>query len=130
MFTVTIDLKKKFKKYFDEVNVKIESIISTLNAVLLRLDNITSRLITIERKEDEFMADVASDLEALRTALDTATNAVAAKIQALTSSITNSMTDAEVANVKAGLGAVVTRLNNLAADPTNPVPPETPSSPI
>ena len=89
-----------------------------------KLDEIIRRLIIIEGKEDKFMADVASELELLRTSLDAATNAVAEKIQALTNSIKNSMTDAEVANLKSGLGAVVTRLNSLAADPTDPVPPE------
>jgi hypothetical protein len=122
MFTITIDVKKKLKKYFDAIDARFADIVSTLNAILLRLDSISLKLITIEGKEDILMANVAQDFEALRVALDDATNAVATKIATLTSSIKNSMTDAEVANLKSGFGAVKDTLNALAASPSDPVP--------
>lgn len=117
MLNLYLAIRDYSKKHFKRIEEELFNIKETLS-------EITARLISIERKEDKFMADVASELELLRTSLDAATNAVAEKIQALTNSIKNSMTDAEVASIKSGFGAVVTRLNDLAADPTNPVPPE------
>jgi archaellum component FlaC len=86
------------------------------------LKQILERLEGIERKEDKLMVNVAKDFEALRVALDTATNSVAAKIDELRAGITNSMTDQQVADLKAGFGAISERLTELASDPADPVP--------
>lgn len=65
---------------------------------------------------------LSTDLKALTKAIDDATNVVATEITDLKSQIHNSMTDAEVADVKAGLQAQADRLSAIAADPANPVP--------
>lgn len=120
-----LELHVKFRK----LKAKLSNIETILHDILLRLDAIGLKLVIIEGKEDQIMSQVAQDFESLRVALNDATNAVAAKIATLTASITNSMTDAEVASLKAGFGAVATQLNALAADASDPVP-EPPSDPI
>ncbi len=78
-------------------------------------------LTCLTRIGDALMA-LSQDLKDLTKKIDDATTAVAARIDALTAKITNSMTDAEVADVKAGLQAESDRLTALGADPNNPVP--------
>ncbi len=56
-------------------------------------------------------------------ALDKATNDIGARIDALTAKIGTGMSQADVDAVVSSLQAEVTRLNGLAADPANPVPP-------
>ncbi len=73
------------------------------------------------------MATLAEDLKAALANLDTETNAVAANIAALAAKVKNTMTDAEVADIKAGFGALSDRLTGLATDPTNPVPSPSPA---
>lgn len=63
------------------------------------------------------------DFDTLLTAVNDATNAIAARIQKLLDIIAaGGMTDAEEAQVKAGLEAAITQLQALGQDPQNPVP--------
>ncbi len=71
----------------------------------------------------DYLMALSQDLKDLTKAIDDATNKVAARIDALAAKISNSMTDAEVAEVKAGLQAEVDKLTALGQDPDNPVPP-------
>jgi hypothetical protein len=55
--------------------------------------------------------------------IDAATTAIAAKLTALLAKIGTGMSDADVAEVTAGLEAEASKLEGIAADPDNPVPP-------
>ena len=90
--------------------------------VVDELATIKETVLTIQSKQEEFMGQVFTDLEALRVALNDATNALAARIEALAPLIKNSMTDEEVEQVKMGFAKIVTDLNVIAADPADPVP--------
>ena len=56
------------------------------------------------------------DLKAILTRVDTATTNIAADIQAIKAKIGTGMTDAEVAEVQAGLEAAASRLEALDAE--------------
>jgi hypothetical protein len=58
--------------------------------------------------------------------LNTETNEISEYVKGLKDKISTSMTAEEVASVTAGLDAVSTRLDGLAANPDNPVPPSPP----
>lgn len=93
--------------------------------VLELLEQVQGKLNQLLTKEDELMSKVAQDFEALRVAIDDATNQVAARIGELTGRISNSMSQQEVDTLKAEFHAQADRLNALAQDPNNPVPPVT-----
>ena len=90
--------------------------------VVEELAAIKSTVLQIQQKQEVFMGQVFTDLEALRTALDAATTALAAKLAALEAQITNSMTDEEVATLKEGFKEIEDSLKAMAADPADPVP--------
>lgn len=56
-------------------------------------------------------------------AVDAATNQIAAVVTDLRSKVSVGMSQADVDAVDAQLGAIATRLQGIAADPANPVPP-------
>lgn len=66
---------------------------------------------------------ISQQLADVLVALDTATNDIGARIDALTAKIGTGMSQADVDSVVSSLQNEVTRLNGLAADPNNPVPP-------
>lgn len=68
------------------------------------------------------MSQIADDLKALTAKMNDATNALADELTTLKALVKNGMTDAEVAEVEAGLQAVADKLTGLASDPNNPVP--------
>ena len=94
-------------------------------ARLLALTAATTPTTTHATQEPQ-MAIPPSVLDAL-TQLDAATTAVGARIAALVSQIAVGMTQQDVDDLKARLSLEVTALNNLAADPNNPVPPVPPT---
>jgi len=71
---------------------------------------------------DKIMA-ISKELQDAMAAIDTATNTVAARITDLSSQISTGMTQADVDTVVAQLNSEATKLNTIAADPNNPVPP-------
>ena len=66
-------------------------------------------------KENQIMGAV-DDLKAILVRVDTATTNIAADITAIKAKIGTGMTDAEVADVKAGLEAAASRLEALDAE--------------
>lgn len=88
-----------------------------------RLLALEIRIEELSRQLEEFSMAVSQELKDMTKKIDDATNAIAARITDLMSKITNSMTDAEKAEVLAGLQAEVDRLTALGQDPNNPVPP-------
>ena len=63
------------------------------------------------------------DFDTLLAAVNDATNAIAARIQKLLEIINaGGMTEAQEAEVKAGLEAAVAQLQALGQDPSDPVP--------
>jgi len=86
-----------------------------------KLDQILNLLRGIKLQGEKLMA-IAKDIKDLTQKIDEATNAVAARLDGLGGQIKNAMTDAEVAEVKAGLQAEVDKLTALGQDPANPVP--------
>lgn len=67
-------------------------------------------------------AAVPQSLTDVLASINTATDAVATKMTALRGQIKVSMTPTEVQGVQDQISALVTRLNGIAADPTDPVP--------
>lgn len=70
----------------------------------------------------EIMA-ISKELQDALASIDSATNTVAARITDLSGQISTGMTDADVAAVVSQLNAEASKLNSIAADPNNPVPP-------
>ena len=66
--------------------------------------------------QGESLMSAADDLKALGARIDAATNNIAADITAIKAKIGTGMTDAEVAEVKAGLDASAARLEALDAE--------------
>jgi hypothetical protein len=64
----------------------------------------------------------SAEIKAALAKIDTATDNIAADIVRLKEKIGTGMTDAEVAEVQAGLDKTVTKLEGIAADPDNPEP--------
>ena len=93
---------------------------------LTRIANNTNRI-------GEVLMALKEELTALIAAFDTATNSVAAEIAKLKQQIAdalanpNSLTDADRAEIEAGLQAQVDRLTVLGQDPANPVPTPAPA---
>lgn len=71
---------------------------------------------------DSIMA-ISKELQDAMAAIDDATNTVAARISDLSGQITTGMSQADVDAVVAQLNAEATKLNTIAADPNQPVPP-------
>jgi len=64
-----------------------------------------------------------ADMNATLAKIDTATNDIAADITALKALIVPGMPQSDVDAVQAKLDAAAARLEGIAADTTNPVPP-------
>lgn len=79
----------------------------------------------LQELREKIMA-LSDDLKVGIQQLNDETNAIGTLITKLAAGIKNSMTDAEVADVKAGLGTLSDRLTSLAVDPNVPVPPPPP----
>lgn len=71
---------------------------------------------------DKIMA-ISQELQDAMAAIDTATNNVAQRITDLSGQISTGMSQADVTAVVSQLNAEATKLNTIAADPNNPVPP-------
>lgn len=70
----------------------------------------------------ETLMTLKQDLDTLISAMDAATTDIGNRIDKLSQQIKNNMTDDEVADVKAKMGAEVSKLQALGADPANPIP--------
>ena len=71
---------------------------------------------------DKIMA-ISKELQDAMAAIDDATNAVATRITDLSGQISTGMSQADVDAVVAQLNTEATKLNTIAADPNQPVPP-------
>jgi hypothetical protein len=75
-----------------------------------------------EKKEGVRMAVPQQLIDALKK-IDDDTTALAGVVKGLRDQITTGMTQADVDAIKASLDQVATRLEGIAADPNNPIPP-------
>ncbi len=90
-------------------------ILSYLRSVSRELDNIQTKL-------ENTMATL-QNFKDLLDAIDTETTRIAAKIDELVAKLAaGGMTEAEEAEVLAGLSAVSDHLKTIGADPVNPIP--------
>ncbi len=96
---------------------------NVLTRILHSLLQIESSLDRIQQKLETTMATL-QNFKDLLAAVDVETNRIAAKIAALVAQLeAGGMTDAEEAEVLAGLSAQVDRLKTIGADSSNPIPP-------
>lgn len=101
----------------------------TLLQALLRTRTALWQAITVLLHAPGGLMPVPQSIEDACAQLDKATNDVAAEIADLTSQISTGMTQADVDSVVARLNAASTKLEGLAASPTNPVPTDGGGSP-
>lgn len=86
------------------------------------LNALTRGVAALHIQGDKIMA-ISKELQDAIAAIDAATNNVAARITDLSGQITTGMSQADVDAVVAQLNTEATKLNTIAADPNNPVPP-------
>jgi hypothetical protein len=116
------------------MRIVFESDIGLVNAWLLqhaqRLEALASHHGSFPSTPERRSTPMANEqTKALIGRIDTATNGIAERIRRLKEVVKPGMTDAEVAEVNAGLEAEASRLEGIASDPDNPVPTEPPVDP-
>jgi len=97
----------KTAEAFEAVQARLGLLLEATNRVLIQGASLMAA-------SDDMKADLGK--------IDAATNNIAADIQRLKDKISSSMSPADVADVKSALARTVTRLEGLAADPSNPDP--------
>ncbi len=100
--------------------------VHAVNAINRRLDGIQAGLDRLETSVAKLLKGLKAmhdEINAKLDLLDKATNDIAARIAAISAQIGGGLTKDEAVAVAARLDAEVAKLQGLAADPNNPVPP-------
>lgn len=107
------------------VNITIEKVVTESPAIERKLDEVQVALLHIK----ESLMAISAELQAILARIDAATNAIAAKIDALAAQVATDMSPEDVASLQASLGAEADKLEGIAANPTQPVPPASEPTP-
>lgn len=84
-----------------------------------KLDAIDSKLVELK----ELIMAVSQELKDVLARIDAATTKIGQKLDALAQQISTNMSQADVDDLKTQLGTEADKLEAMATDPANPVPP-------
>jgi uncharacterized protein YoxC len=101
---------------------KLDLLIWSQQEIRRDLAALRQAVTALHTQGDKLMA-ISKEMQDAMAAIDDATNTVAARITDLSGQISTGMTQADVDAVVARLNTEASKLNSIAADPSQPVPP-------